>query len=119
MTKLKDGSINDSGSKNPLGLATEEGTKEKKKGPFSFLSGALTSGFFAWLSFGLSQKIVGYFMSHPPNYNSAIAQSIAKGLKTLVVGMSFLATFTFSFIAFGLTIVFVRSLFDGKLDEDA
>lgn len=31
-------------------------------------------------------------------------------MKTLVVGMSFLATFTFAFVALGLTLVFIRSL---------
>jgi hypothetical protein len=47
---------------------------------------------------------------HPPAYSSAIAQSIATAVKTLVVGMTFLATFSFGFIALGLSLVFLRSL---------
>ncbi len=85
-----------------------------KKGPLSFLSGALTSGLLAWLCLGISQKMVMYFALHSPSYNSAFAQSIASGFKTLVIGISFLATFSFAFIGLGLTLVFIRSLFSAR-----
>jgi len=35
-------------------------------------------------------------------------------LKTLLVGLSFIATFSTSFVALGLTLVFLRSLFASK-----
>ena len=70
----------------------------KEKGPLSFLSGAMTSGLFAWLSLSVSRNMVSYFTLHTPHYNSAIAESIASGFKTLVIGICFLATFTFGFI---------------------
>ena len=85
-----------------------------RKGPLSFLSGAMTSGLFAWICLILSKKTVGYFMLHPQNYSSPIAQSAASGFKTLVIGMCFLSTFTFAFIGLGLLVVFVRSLFAVK-----
>jgi hypothetical protein len=81
-----------------------------RKGPLSFLSGALTSGLLGWLCLGLSAKVVNHYSLHPPAYSSAIAQSIATAVKTLVVGMTFLATFSFGFIALGLSLVFLRSL---------
>ena len=81
-----------------------------RKGPLSFLSGALTSGLLCWLCLGLSKGLATYFALHPPSYSSAIAQSIAAALKTLLVGMAFLATFTFGFIALGLSLVLLRSL---------
>ena len=80
----------------------------------SFLSGSITSGLFAWLCLELSKRIVAYFTIHPPNYSSPMAQSIATGFKTLVVGVCFLATFTFGFIGLGLALVFIRSVFDAK-----
>ena len=85
-----------------------------RKGPLSFLSGFLTAGLLAWLALGLSQRLVAYYALHPPSYGSAIAQSIATALKTLIVGMAFLATFSFAFIALGLALVFVRSLVSGS-----
>ncbi|MCT0227574.1 DUF3082 domain-containing protein [Synechococcus sp. CS-1331] len=89
-------------------------TERPRKGPLSFLSGSLTAGLLAWLALGLSQRLVGYYALHPPHYGSAIAQSIATALKTLIVGMSFLATFSFAFIALGLALVFLRSLVPGS-----
>lgn len=83
---------------------------EPRKGPLSFLSGALTAGLLSWLCLGLSKRMATYYALHPPHYTSAIAQSIATALKTLIVGMAFLATFSFGFIALGLTLVFLRSL---------
>ncbi len=87
-----------------------DGGEPRRKGPLSFLSGALTAGLLSWLCLGLSRRMVLYYALHPPHYPSAIAQSIATALKTLIVGMSFLATFSFGFIALGLLLVFLRSL---------
>ena len=87
---------------------------ESKKGPISFLSGSITSLTLSWLAFLISRKIVYYFMGHSPSYSSSIAQSIASGFKTLIIGMSFLATFTFGFIGLGLFLVFIRSLIEVK-----
>lgn len=81
-----------------------------RKGPISFLSGALTSAALAWLCLQLSRRVVLHFSLHPPAYSARLAQSIATAMKTLAVGMSFLATFSFAFIALGLSLVFLRSL---------
>ena len=96
-------------SVSPLGNASPE----PKKGPLSFLSGSITSLSFSLLSLFISKKIVLYFSIHTPNYSSPIAQSIASGFKTLIIGISFLATFTFGFIGLGLFLVFIRSLIEG------
>lgn len=95
----------------PTPPAEEDGASQGlRKGPLSFLSGALTSGLFAWLALGLSGRVVAYYAAHPPHYNSRVAQSIGTAVKTLVVGMTFLATFTFAFVAIGLLLTFLRSL---------
>lgn len=92
-----------------VGEAATDATTPRK-GPLSFLSGALTSGALAWACFGLSRRVVAYYSLHPPHYEARVAQSIATALKTLIVGMTFLATFSFAFVGLGLTLVFVRSL---------
>lgn len=81
-----------------------------RKGPLSFLSGALTSALLAWLSLSLSRRVVAYYGAHPPHYSTQVAQSIATAVKTLVVGMAFLATFSFAFVGIGLFLTFLRSL---------
>ena len=90
--------------------AAPPSAEAKVKNPASFLTGALTSALLGWLSLGLSRRVVGYYLAHPPHHDSALAQSIATALKTLIVGMCFLATFSFGFIGLGLFLVFLRSL---------
>ena len=92
----------------------DSASSESKKGPLSFLSGSITSLSFSLLSLFISKKIVLYFSIHTPSYSSQIAQSIASGFKTLIIGISFLATFTFGFIGLGLFLVFIRSLIEGN-----
>jgi hypothetical protein len=104
---------------------TDAGTPEAmadappRKGPLSFLSGALTSGLLAWLSLGLSQRLVSWYTLHPPHYSKPFAQSIGTAMKTLVLGMSFLATFTFAFVGLGLFLVFIRSLLPVRTVESS
>ena len=90
---------------------------EPRKGPLSFFSGALTSGLLAWLCLGLSRRVVAYYTLHPPHYEARVAQSIATALKTLIVGMCFLATFSFAFVGVGLLLVFLRSL--GRAEDES
>ena len=96
-----------------------EAAPKPRKGPLSFLSGSLTAVLLGWLCLGLSQKVLTHYALHPPIYSSAIAQTIATAMKTLVVGMSFLATFSFGFIGLGLFLVFIRSLLPGAAKESA
>ena len=98
----------------PSSIPSDNVISEPKKGPLSFLSGSITSLSFSLLSLFISRKIVIYFSIHTPNYSSPIAQSIASGFKTLIIGISFLATFTFGFIGIGLILVFIRSLIEGN-----
>lgn len=81
-----------------------------RHGPLRYLVGAVSSGVFAVLSWSVAERLVVHFTLHPPHYNKPIAQSIAIGLKTILVGTSFLAVFTFSLIAVGLSLLLVRSL---------
>ena len=96
-----------------------EAPAEPRKGPLNFLFGSLTAVLLGWLCLGLSQNVVTHYALHPPSYSSAIARSIATAMKTLVVGMSFLATFSFGFIGLGLFLVFIRSLLPASAKESA
>ena len=101
-------------SSTSMSIPSEKLTSDPKKGPLSFLSGSITSLSFGLLSLFISKKIILYFSIHTPNYSSPISQSIASGFKTLIIGISFLATFTFGFIGLGLFLVFIRSLIEGN-----
>jgi len=72
--------------------------------------GWLSSSLFAVLSWLVAQRLVVHFTLHPPHYSKPIAQSIAVALKTILIGTSFLAVFSFIFIGLGLFLLLVRSL---------
>ena len=84
-----------------------------RHGPLRYLTGALSSGLFAVLSWLVAERLVVHFTLHPPHYSKPVAQSIAVGLKTILVGTSFLAVFSFSLIAVGLCLLLVRALLPG------
>ena len=89
----------------------EEIVNQSEKGPLSFLTGSITSIILFIAFYKLSIAISIYFSTHKPINNSEIVQNISSSLNTLIIGLSFLATFSFGFIGLGLLIVFFRSFF--------
>ena len=92
----------------------EEIVNDPEKGPLSFLTGSITSFILFIAFYKLSISISIYFSTHKPTNNSEIVQNISSSLNTLIIGLSFLATFSFGFIGLGLLIVFFRSFFFKK-----
>ena len=82
-----------------------------EKGPLNFIVGSLTSFLLFIFFYFLSNKIAIYFSIHKPSNSSEIVQNISSSINTLIVGLSFLLTFSFAFIGIGLFIVFNRSFF--------
>ncbi len=80
-----------------------------EKGPLSFITGSLTSFILCIFFYFISNKIVIYFSLHKPSNASEVVQSISSSINTLIIGLSFLLTFSFAFIGLGLFIVFIRS----------
>ena len=80
-----------------------------EKGPLSFITGSLTSFLLCIFFYFISTKIAIYFSLHKPSNTSEIVQSISSSIHTLIIGLSFLLTFSFAFIGLGLFIVFIRS----------
>ena len=103
---------------NEKNLFNKENSKTEpapEKGPLSFISGSLTSFLLCIFFYFISNKIAIYFSLHKPSNSSEIVQSISLNINTLVIGLSFLLTFSFAFIGLGLFIVFVRSFFIKKI----
>ena len=82
-----------------------------QKGPLNFIIGSLTSFLLFIFFYFLSNKIAIYFSIHKPSNSSEIVQNISSSINTLIIGLSFLLTFSFAVIGRGLFIVFIRSFF--------
>ena len=89
----------------------KEIVNQSEKEPLSFLTGSITSIILFIAFYKLSIAISIYFSTHKPINNSEIVQNISSSLNTLIIGLSFLATFSFGFIGLGLLIVFFRTFF--------
>jgi len=82
-----------------------------EKRSLNFIIGSITSFLLFYLFYLLSNKIAIYFSIHKPSNSSEIVQNISSSINTLIIGLSFLLTFSFAFIGIGLFIVFIRSFF--------
>ena len=85
-----------------------------KKGPLNFIIGSFTSFSLCFFSYLISNNIVIYLSNHKPTNSSEIVEKISSSISTLIIGLSFLLTFSFAFIGIGLFIVFIRSFFVKK-----
>jgi hypothetical protein len=79
--------------------------KDALPSPLKCLSGALISGGIAIALYFLTSSIAHTFAGKPLASTNPTAINIAIAVRTLVVGVSTLATFVFSFIAVGLIAV--------------
>jgi len=82
-----------------------------EKGPLNFIVGSLTSFLLFIFFYFLSNKIAIYISIHITSNSSELVQNISSSINTLIIGLSFLLTFSFAFIGIGLFIVFIRSFF--------
>ena len=92
-----------------------ENNKIPEKGPLSFITGSLTSFLLFIFFYFISNKIAIYFAIHKPSNTTETVQKISSSINTLIIGLSFLLTFSFAFIGIGLFIVFIRSFFVKKI----
>ena len=90
-----------------------------RHGPRRYLAGAVTSALFAVVAWAVSRRLVAHFAAHPPHFSKPVAQSIAVALKTLLIGTSFLAFFSFCLIGVGLLLLLVRSLGSRESESSA
>ena len=95
--------------KNTLNKKIIENQNNPQKGPLNFISGSITSFILCIFFYFISNKIAIYFTLHKPTNSSEIVESISSSINTLIIGLSFLLTFSFAFIGLGLFIVFIRS----------
>ena len=103
----KNKNINEKNNKKDLN--EKEINLENSNSPLSLFLGSITSLILGTFFFILSKKIAFYFATHKPSNTSEIVQSISTSFNTLIIGLSFIVTFSFAFIGLGLFIVFIRS----------
>ncbi|WP_199249764.1 DUF3082 domain-containing protein [[Phormidium] sp. ETS-05] len=74
------------------------------------LSGAAVSAGIAFASYCLTSSIAQTFANKPIESQKLVVQNIGAAVRTLVVGISALATFVFAFAALGLFALSIQLL---------
>ncbi len=85
-------------------------TGQTPPNPLNCLSGALISGGLATALYFLTTSIVQTFAAKPVHSNNLLVVNITAAVRTLVVGMSALATGIFGLVAIGLVALAIQLL---------
>lgn len=86
--------------------------------PFRSLTGSLLAGSLALFLWRLTGSISSTFATHPLQSSSQIAISLSTAVRTLVVGMSAMATGIFALAAVGLVGLSVQILWQRVFQPD-
>lgn len=81
--------------------------------PLRCWSGTAVSGSMSFAAYLLTNKVIANFASHPPTGNG-FAMRIGVTVRTLVMGVSTMATAIFGIIAVGLLLLGIQSLLATK-----
>ena len=93
-------------------IASPEDTK--KVTPFNCFTASLISAGLAVASYLLTKSVVLTYVNMPIKFNNPMAASIASAVRTLVMGVTSLATFVFIMVTVGLLSLAVKLIIDEK-----
>lgn len=87
--------------------------EEELPSPLRCLYGTAVSGTMAIAAYFVTHKVIMNFAAHPPTGNN-FALRIAVTVRTLIVGISTMATGLFSLIAISLFLLGIKSLLNSQ-----
>ena len=85
-------------------------SNKKKATPLNSFTGALISATLAVLLYRLTQSIVLSFAAHPTLANSQFSQTLSSAVRTLVIGLSTMATGLSALATLGLVALGIQLL---------
>ncbi|PSF37144.1 DUF3082 domain-containing protein [Aphanothece hegewaldii CCALA 016] len=88
--------------------------ENEKVTPLRCFLGAVISGGLTYFLYYLTSAIITTFAAKPVTADSQLAFKIATAVRTLVMGLSSLATFIFVFVTFGLILLGIQLLIQGN-----
>ena len=95
-------------------VVTSTDNQENKITPMRCFTGAGISGVSAWVCYLLTKSVILTYATKPITFNNPIAVNIASTVRTLIMGMTTLATFIFLMVTIGLLALGVKLLIEGK-----
>lgn len=99
--------------KPPINRKKKEEEKEKLT-PFRCFTGASISGALAFVAYLLTKSVVLTYVNMPIKFNNQIAVSIASTVRTLIMGLTTMATFLFLMVTIGLFALGIKLFIEEK-----
>lgn len=91
--------------------------ENEKVTPLRCFTGAVISGGLTYFLYYLTSSIITTFANKPVTADTQLAFKIATAVRTLVMGLSSLATFIFVFVTFGLILLGIQLLIQGSKQD--
>lgn len=91
--------------------------ENEKVTPLRCLVGAIISGGLSYFLYYLTTSIITTFAAKPVTADSQLAFRIATAVRTLVMGLSSLATFILVFVTLGLILLSIQLLIQGSKQD--
>ncbi len=98
-------------------VATDKPVNEingEKITPTRCFTGSAISGGLAFVTYLLSKSIIMTYTTMPINFNSAMAVRIATTVRTLVMGLTIMATFLFGMVTIGLIALGIKLIIENQ-----
>lgn len=96
-------------------LNTEKTEEEKEKiTPFRCFTGGSISGGLAVAAYLLTKSVVLTYVNMPIKFNNQIAANIASTVRTLIMGLTTMATFLFLMVTIGLFALGIKLFIEEK-----
>ena len=87
-------------------------TEEEKITPIRCFTGSAISGGLGVASYLLTKSIVVTYTTMPIKFNNPMAVRIASTVRTLIMGLTILATFLFGMVAIGLIALGIKLIIE-------
>lgn len=98
---------------------TENNQGEKPITPFRCVTGSLVSAVFGFAAYKLMISIVVTYSNKPVNVDNEFALRISSMVRTLVIGVTALATCIFAMVALGLLGLAIKLILEKNKKEES
>ncbi len=111
----------------PAEVTTEEETPKSKYPlingekitPFNCFSASAISAVLGYASYLLTKSVIGTYAEIPIDFDNPMAARIASTVRTLIMGLTVLATFLFAMVAVGLVALAIKLIIESKKTNES
>ena len=102
---------------NSAKISSSSDSDQEKITPFRCFSGSAISGVLGFGAYLLTKSIVVTYTTMPIKFNNPMAIRIATTVRTLIMGLTIMATFLFAMVTVGLIALGIKLILENNSTE--